>query len=316
MTQPRIFAVFAVSLFVSTSACSTGPRPSSGQSTFASPQEAVTALLKAAADADTATLEKIFGSEGKELVHSGDPVQDKNYLLTFAERAREANRAETDPENPGRSTLIIGKDNWPFPTPIVKAGDVWFFDSKAGLDEVLTRRIGANELDAIEICHGFVEAQREYAILSRLFTGVTQYAQRIFSSPGKRDGLYWERPDGSPGGPISKAIAQAISEGYSAEAGTGYHGYYFKVLEGQGPAAPFGEIDYVIDGIMIGGFGLLATPMEYGVSGIKTFIVSHDGLVYEKDLGPSSLNAAKAINRFNPDDTWRRTDDHWPEGSD
>jgi hypothetical protein len=188
----------------------------------------------------------------------------------------------------------------------------WSFDSVAGHDEILRRRIGTNELDAIQVCRGYVEAQKEYASEIHDNSGVNQYAQQIFSSPGKKDGLYWKNPDGTPGGPVGDTVARAIAEGYSAKAGSGYHGYYFKVLKGQGPAAPMGKLDYVIDGVMIGGFALIAVPAEYGVSGVKTFIVSHDGIVYEKDLGPKSDQIAKSIERYNPDRTWRRTDDEWP----
>jgi hypothetical protein len=209
--------------------------------------------------------------------------------------------------------LSVGNDDWPFPIPIVKRSGKWLFDSKAGRDEILVRRIGANELDAIQVCRGFVEAQKEYAIRAAELTGVAQYAQRIFSSPGKRDGLYWSNADGTPGGPISEAIARAIEEGYSLSAPSGYHGYYFHVLKGQGPAAPLGQMDYVIDGVMIGGFALIAVPVQYRVTGVKTLMVSYDGIVYQKDLGLDSLSIARKIDRYNPDGTWRRTDDEWPQ---
>jgi hypothetical protein len=167
-------------------------------------------------------------------------------------------------------------------------------------------------LDAIQVCRGFVEAQKEYAILATEITGVAQYAQRIFSSPGKRDGLYWPKADGTPGGPISEAVARAIEEGYSPSTPSGYHGYYFHVLKGQGPAAPLGQMDYVMEGVMIGGFALMAVPVQYRVTGVKTLMVSYDGIVYQKDLGPDSLSIARKIDRYNPDSTWRRTDDEWP----
>lgn len=282
------------------------------QKTFDTPQSAVDALLKAAANSDAAALVEIFGPEGRDLVTSGDPVQDKNYMSAFLSMAEEKKSVVVDPQNSNRAILSVGNDDWPFPLPLIKKSGKWFFDSKAGRQEILFRRIGANELDAIQVCRGFVEAQHEYATLAREYTGTTQYAQRIFSSPGKRDGLYWQRPDGSPGGPISEAVAKAIEEGYSTTEPTGYHGYYFKVLKGQGAAAPLGQMDYVIGGVMIGGFALIAAPAEYGVSGIKTFIVSHDGIVYEKDLGKDTLEIAKKIDRFDPDKTWKQTDDEWP----
>ena len=192
--------------------------------------------------------------------------------------------------------------DWPFPVPIVKRGGKWSFDAKAGRQEIFLRRIGRNELDAIQICHGFVEAQHEYALLKREGSGVNQYAQRIISTPGKQDGLAWQNANGTWGGPVGENAARAIESGYKA--GEPYHGYYFKVLKGQGPAAPLGEMDFVVKGLMIGGFALIATPAQYRVTGVKTFMVSHDGVVYEKDLGPNTLEVAKGIERFNPDKTW------------
>jgi hypothetical protein len=173
------------------------------------------------------------------------------------------------------------------------------------------RRIGRNELDAIQICEGFVEAQKEYASEIHDNSGVNQYAQKIISSPGKQDGLYWQNPDGTPTGPISEAIARAIQEGYSPSAPSGYHGYVFKVLKGQGPAARLGQLDYVINGIMIGGFALVAVPAEYRVTGVKTFMVSYDGILYESDLGSSSRQKVEAMERYNPDNTWQRVPDKW-----
>jgi hypothetical protein len=206
----------------------------------------------------------------------------------------------------------VGDGDWPFPVPIVKQGQKWHFDDKEGHQEILFRRIGANELDAIQICRGFVEAQKEYALEVHDNSGVNQYAQKIFSTPGKHDGLYWQNEDGTPGGPISEPVARAIEEGYSARELTGYHGYYFKVLKGQGPAAPLGQLDYVVNGIMIGGFALVAVPAEYRVTGVKTFMVSYDGIVYQKDLGPDSLNIVKHMDRYDPNKTWQPTDDEWP----
>jgi len=217
-----------------------------------------------------------------------------------------------DPKNSSRAILSVGEDNWPFPVPIVNSNGRWHFDDKAGHQEILFRRIGSNELDAIQICRRFVDAQIAYSMGIHDNSGVNQYAQKLFSGPGKHDGLYWENADGTPGGPISKAVAKAIEEGYTARAGTGYHGYYFKVLKGQGPDAPLGQLDYVIEGVMIGGFALVAVPVEYGVTGIKTFMVDYNGIVYQKDLGPESLNVVKEMERYNPDKTWQRTNDTWP----
>jgi hypothetical protein len=283
--------------------------------TFASAKEAADALVKAAEAADLAAIEELFGPDGKDLVTTADPVADKNRVSAFAALAKEKMSVVVDPKNRSRAMVSVGSSDWPLPVPIVNRQGKWYFDAEAGREEILARRIGANELDAIQICRGYVEAQKDYAAEVRDDSGVNQYAQKIISSPGKKDGLYWTNSDGKPGGPISEPIAKAIEEGYSPSARSGYHGYYFKVLKAQGPSAPLGELDYVINGLMIGGFALIATPAEYGVTGIKTFIVSHNGIVYEKDLGPNSLELAKKIDRYNPDKTWKRTEDEWPNGS-
>jgi hypothetical protein len=212
-----------------------------------------------------------------------------------------------DPKNPSRATLTIGSDGWPFPIPLAMRGGKWYFDTKAGRQEIVARHIGQNELDAITVCRGFVDAQKAYAETS----DEHQYAQHIISTPGKKDGLYWKNPDGSAGGPIADAVAKAIQEGYTPSKATPYHGSYFKVLKGQGPAAQLGQLDFVTHGLMIGGFALAAAPAEYRVTGVKTFIVSHDGIVYQKDLGPNTLKIFQAMDRYNPDKTWRETDDEW-----
>jgi len=279
------------------------------QESFATPQLAADALIAAVGDFNVPSLQKIFGPDGKDFVSSADPVQDKSYAEAFAARAKEKSSVTIDPKNGARATLSVGNDDWPFPVPIVRKGHKWAFDSKQGHDEILFRRIGANELDAIQICRGFVEAQKEYASEVHDDSGINQYAQKIISTPGKRDGLYWQNADGTPGGPISEAIARAIEEGYSPNPGSGYHGYTFKVLKGQGPAAPMGQLDYVINGIMIGGFALAAVPAEYRVTGVKTFLVSYDGIVYEKDLGPESREIVKNMDRYNPDKTWLASND-------
>ena len=282
------------------------------QKQFATPQQAAEALIQAAESYDVSALLEIFGPDGKDLISSADPVQDKNRAEAFAARAHEKNAVILDPKNKSRAILSVGNDEWPLPVPMVKKNGTWYFDSKQGRDELLFRRIGTNELDAIQVCRGFVEAQEEYASEVHDDSGINQYAQKIISTPGKRDGLYWQNEDGTPGGPIGEAVARAIVEGYSAAGGSGYHGYHFKVLKGQGPAAPLGQLDYVIEGLMIGGFALVAVPAEYRVTGVKTFMVSYNGIVYEKDLGTDSLNIVKNMERYNPDKTWHRTDDQWP----
>ncbi len=284
------------------------------QREFSTPDEAAKALLEAAAGFDVTALEEILGPDGRDLVSSKDPVRDRNFSLEFAARAKEKTSVALDPSNPKRAVLSVGEEDWPLPIPIVKRSGKWRFDSKAGRSEVLFRRIGANELDAIQVCRGFVEAQLEYASAVHDDSGIHQYSQRLISSPGKQDGLYWTNPDGTPGGPVSEAVARAIQEGYTLANDSTYHGYYFHLLKGQGPAAPKGQLDYIIKGMMIGGFALIAVPAEYMVTGVKTFIVSYDGIVYQKDLGPDSLNIAKQIERYNPDKTWHRTDDQWAPG--
>jgi hypothetical protein len=282
------------------------------QMTFSTPEAAVDALIKAAADYDVATLKKIFGEAGEDIVSSADPVHDKSNAAAFAQSASTKKTIQKDPRNANRATLVIGGDDWPFPVPIVKKAGKWYFDTAAGRSEILYRRIGANELDAIQVCRGYGEAQREYAATVHDDSGVNQYAQKIISTPGKQDGLYWANADGTPGGPISEPIAKALAEGYSVDKRSAYHGYYFKILKGQGPSAPLGKLDYVIQGAMIGGFALIAAPAEYRVTGVKTFMVGPDGIVYQKDLGPDTLNLAKQIEVYNPDKTWQPTDDGWP----
>jgi len=282
------------------------------QTGFDTPQKAAQAVIKACETYDVATLVQIFGAGSKDLITTADPVQDKNRAEAFAAKAQEKESVALDPKNSARATLFVGNNDWPFPVPIVKRGSKWYFDAREGHNEILYRRIGSNELDAIQVCRGFVEAQKEYASEIHDDSGVNQYAQRIISTPGKRDGLYWQNTDGTSGGPISEAVAHAIQEGYVPGQSSGYHGYYFKVLKGQGSAAPLGELDYVIKGIMIGGFALVAFPAEYRVTGVKTFIVSNTGVVYQKDLGADTVGIAKVMDRYNPDKTWHRTNDQWP----
>ena len=270
---------------------------------FATPEAAANALVEAAEKYDVTTLEAIFGPAGKEIVHTGEPARDKEMAQKFAEQARMKMELSVDPTTKRRAFLTVGNDDWPFPVPIVKTGNTWSFDSKAGLQEILARRIGRNELDAIEIARGYVEAQHEYAMEKHDNSKVNEYAQRIIATPGKQDGLAWQNPDGTWGGPVGENVARAIERGYSTKHQP-FHGYYFTVLKGQGPAAPLGQMDYVVNGAMIGGFALIAVPAEYGVTGVKTFIVSNDGVVYEKDLGPNTLQLAQKIERFNPDRTW------------
>jgi hypothetical protein len=216
---------------------------------------------------------------------------------------------QTDKKNPNEAIVVVGNDDFPLPIPLVKRNGKWFFDTKVGREEILNRRVGANELNAIEICRGFAEAQHEYAMEKHDDSKVNQYAQRVLSTPGKHDGLAWQNPDGTWGGPVGEEVAKALAEGYKAEAGTAYHGYHFKVLKGQGPAAPMGEMDFVVGGAMIGGFALAAAPAEYRVTGVYTFMVGPDGIVYEKDLGRDTLKTFQSMDKYNPDKTWKVTKD-------
>jgi hypothetical protein len=274
------------------------------QRTFATPEEAIAALVSAAERYDVSALTEALGPDGVDLVVTNDPVLDKNQAADFARHAREKLAVVRDPRKPGVATFTLGADDWPMAIPVVQNEGRWRFDSKAGRQELLYRRIGENELDAIRLCRGYVEAQHEYASEKRDGARVNQYAQRIVSTPGRQDGLAWKAADGSWQGPVGEGIARVISEGYTQRYEP-FHGYYFKVLKGQGPAAPMGQLDFVLKGMMIGGFALVASPAEYGVTGVKSFIVSHNGIVYEKDLGPKTLEQFKAMDRYNPDKTWQ-----------
>lgn len=280
------------------------------QKGFDTAQQAADALIQAAEAFDVAALKEILGPGSEDLVASEDAVQDKNRAAEFAAKAKEKHSVEVDAKNPNSATLVISNEDWPLPIPIVKRKDKWYFDTKAGREEILLRRIGANELDVIEICLGYVDAQKEYADQKHDGSTVNQFAQRIISTPGKQDGLAWKNPDGTWGGPVGETVAEALEQGYTDKSKP-FHGYYFKVLKGQGPAAPLGEIDFVIEGAMIGGFALAAAPAEYGVTGVQTFIISHNGIVYQKDLGPDTLKEFKSMERYNPDKTWKVTQDEW-----
>jgi len=277
---------------------------------FATPEDAVNALIQAAGNYDVSALEKILGKDGEDLVKSADTVADKNRAEKFAALAKEKTKVTTDSKNKARATVTVGNDDWPLPIPIVLRNGKWYFDSKDAHGEILRRRIGSNELDAIAICRGYVEAQEEYAQTIHNNSGVNQYAQKIISTSGKQDGLAWQNPDGTWGGPVGEGVAKAIGRGYTSRTEP-FHGYYFKVLKGQGPSARLGQLDYVINGAMIGGFALVAWPAEYRVTGVQTFMVSYDGAVYQKDLGPDTAKIASGMERYDPDKTWHETKDEW-----
>ena len=286
--------------------------PAPGQKQFDTPKQAADAIIEVATNLDVAAAKEILGPDGEDIVSSEDPVMDKNRATAFANKAQEKTSVEIDKKNRNYAVLVVGNDDFPLPIPIVKQKGKWFFDTKVGREEILNRRVGENELNAIEICRGFVDAQHEYAMDRHDGSKVNQYAQRILSTPGKHDGLAWQDPDGTWEGPVGEEVAKALQEGYSFQPGgppKPYHGYYFKVLTGQGPAAPMGEMDFVVGGAMIGGFALAAAPAEYRVTGVMTFIVGPDGVVYEKDLGPDTLKTFQSMDKYNPDKTWKVTED-------
>ncbi len=273
------------------------------QQTFATPQEAIQAIIDAAERNDSAALLQLFGPNGKDILDSGNSAQDKESRADFARSAREKLEIEQDPTNPDRVTFAVGQQDWPFPVPLIRSKDgKWRLDAVTGRLEIQARRVGGNELTAMEICRGYVEAQLDYASQDRDGDGVLEYAQTISSSPGKQDGLYSE----SAPSLVSKAFAAAAGAG--ATKAEPYHGYYFRIVKAQGPDATGGALDYVVKGNMIGGFALVAWPAEYGVSGIQTFIINHEGILYGKDLGMNTAVLARQMTRFNPDKSWHRFD--------
>ena len=280
----------------------TPPPSPANVKTFDTPEQAMDALIAAADKFDLEAIEQLFGPAGKDILVTAEPPRDRDIARTFVDLAREKKAVSVDPKNKNHAAILVGADDWPFAVPLVRKNGRWSFDTPAGIAELKYRRIGSNELDAIEICRGFVEAQEAYALEKHDGAEVNQYAQRIISTPGKQDGLAWRTPDGKWDGPIGENAATAIDKGYAA--GQPYHGYYFNVLKGQGPAAPLGEMDYVVEGAMIGGFALVAAPAEYAVTGVKTFMVGNDGVVYEKDFGDATPDQFKKMERFNPDTTW------------
>jgi Protein of unknown function (DUF2950) len=302
LTKPLIATVVIATLMASRAVTQ------SAQETYDTPKAAADALVQAAESLDVPALLQILGPNSKDLVVSEDPVADKTRAADFAKLAREKQQVNVDPKNPARAELVVGNSEWPLPIPLVKRNGKWSYDATSGRHEVLLRRIGENELDAIRVCRGYVEAQHQYALEKHDGSDLNEYAQRIISTPGKHDGLAWQNPDGSWSGPVGEGIAGALAQGYEPDLQP-YHGYYFKVLKGQGPAALMGQMNFVVNGAMIGGFALAAAPAQYRVTGVKTFIVSHEGIVYQKDLGPETLKALELMEVYNPDKTWQETID-------
>lgn len=287
-----------------TTSAASATAAAAGPETFESAAKAADALVDAAENFDVPALIRIVGEDGEDVILTDEYALDRESAQDFAAQARKKKQIAMDPKTDSRAFLLVGDEDWPFPLPIVKRAGRWSFDANAGREELIWRRIGRNELDAIDICDGYVEAQFDYAYRKRKEYDVAQYAQRIIASPGKQDGLAWQNADGTWSGPIGEKIAHAIEQGYNLKADP-YHGYFFKVLKGQGPDAPLGAMDYVVEGVMIGGFALVAAPAEYGESGVKTFMVSNTGVVYQKDLGPATLDAFQKMERFNPDKSWK-----------
>jgi hypothetical protein len=281
------------------------------QKSFASPEEAVTALVDAVKANNKKEMLAILGPEGKELISSGDEVADKAGYEKFLKAYDEMNKLEKASAN--KMVLHIGKDDWSLPIPVVEKGNAWVFDTKAGKEEILNRRIGRNELNVIEVLHAHVDAQREYASKDCRGSGVVEFAQKFISTKGKHDGLYWEAKEGEEISPLGPLVAQAAKEGYAEKAEginlSPFHGYYYRILKGQGKHATGGAYDYVVKGKMILGFALVAYPAQYGNSGIMTFIVNQEGIIYEKNLGNNTERIAKAMKNFDPDKTWKKVEE-------
>jgi len=290
-------------LLIFSVACNKPVKPS--PRVFASPDDAGNALLEAAKSGDQNTLLAIFGTDSKDLISSGDPVQDKAAIERFAAAYPVMHRWRKMVD--GGQVLLVGADNFPFPIPLKANGaGQWLFDTAAGRDEILARRIGRNELAVIDICGALADAQAEYLSQRHADGSANQYAMKFISDAGKQNGLYWESAEGQPKSPLGPLAAFATDEGYSvkADAHTPFHGYNFRILKKQGSHAPGGAKDYVVDGKMVGGFAFIAYPAEYGNSGVMTFIINHDGVLLQKDLGKATRETATAMSEFDPDTSW------------
>jgi hypothetical protein len=276
------------------------------QRTFSSPEEAVQALVDALRADDEPTLLAIFGKEIEDLIHTGDRVQDQSSRAEFV--ARYDRRHEFDTSTSGRAVLIIGDNGWPFPIPVIEAPEGWLFDTEQGREEIINRKIGRNELSTIQTCLAVADAQQEYFRQDHDADGILEYSAKFISTPDTKDGLSWETSPGQPQSPLGDLIAAANVEGYTDLANDEprpYHGYYFKVLTSQGTSAPGGAYDYMARGNMIGGFAVISCPAKYGVSGVMTFMLNQDGVLYQKDLGKDTIAIAKETFSFNPDPSWK-----------
>jgi Protein of unknown function (DUF2950) len=280
------------------------------QKTFASAQEACKALVTAAQNNDERTLVEILGPDAKHIVSSGDATQDADDRAQFVQRYTQMHRLVKEPD--GETTLYVGAENWPMPVPLVNKGNRWYFDTATAKREILYRRVGRNEISTIRVCKELVAAQKEY------YSTQHEYAQQIFSDEGKHNGLYWKVTSGEPESPIGPLVASAVAEGYVKGRNgppTPYRGYLYHILTSQGPAAPGGAKSYIVDGKMTGGFAFLAYPAEYRSSGVMTFIVGEDGVVYSKDLGANTAMIAKPMKIYNPDSTWKKDEDQQEESA-
>lgn len=302
ISQLLLLALFAILLSVAPGLATTD---NAAHRSFASPEEAVKSLVQAARSNDTTELVAILGPGSQEIVSSGDPVADKSGRERFVSLYDE--KIVIEGAETGWAILSLGKEDYPFPIPVVKDGDVWRFDAEAGKEELLNRRIGRNELAVIEVLRVYVDAQREYAATDWDGDGTVEFAQRVRSTPGKKDGLYWSTTEGEPESPLGPLAAKAAQEGYAKE-NTALYGYYFRILTAQGQDAAGGDLDYLVNGRMILGFAMVAYPAQYGASGIMTFMVNHNGIVYQKDLGEDSASIAAAMNVFNPDAGWSKVE--------
>jgi len=281
------------------------------QQAFKSPDDAAAALASAARAGDMKAFLTVLGPDGDDIVSSGDEVADAATREKFVAAYDAKHQIAMEGDN--KAVIVVGPEDFPIPIPLVRKDGMWRFDTAAGREEILARRIGKNELDAIQACLAYVDAQNEYAGKDRTGAGMNTYAQRIVSQPGKKDGLYWPTSQGEEPSPLGELAAQATAQGYRVGEGrTPFHGYYFKILTRQGAAAAGGELDYVVRGKMIGGFALVAYPAEYGNSGVMTFVVNHAGDVFQKDLGRNTAKLAERMSSFNPDQTWQKVPDTSP----
>lgn len=302
-----LVATFVVIIFTFTGSTA---KAAAKQKGFATPEEAVKAVITAMKSNDNKELLAIFGVEAKAVMFSGDPVIDKQRRERFIHAYDQKNSLSKEGD---KMVVTVGEKDWPFPVPLVKKGDHWFFDTKAGKEEILNRQIGENELSTIQTMLAIVDAEREYAMKDRDRNGILEYAEKFRSDPGKKNGLYWETKEGEEPSPLGELVADARTEGYTMlgkdKKPMPFHGYYFRMLRKQGKHAPEGDFDYVVKGKQIGGFAVVAYPAKYGNSGVMTFMVNHDGVVYQKNLGKNTAGAARAMKAFDPDKTWEKVEE-------